>query len=134
MFRLIPKSYAATRKARPPVGPASPTTLRARYGRPHDTVAARSAPSIPAVARTRSVNEPGSRSIVDTPARIAPASRMRSVSRRVSTPSMPTTPASLMESSSEPVARHEDVRRASSRTTRPAGWARSDSASSGLTP
>ena len=134
MLRLIPKSYAATLNSRPSIALAGPTTERASYGSSVDAAAARSAPSIPGRARTFANRIPASRSMVEIPARIAPPSRIRSVSRRVSMPSIPTTPASSRKSCRVPVARHDDALRLASRTANPATRTRPDSRSSALTP
>ncbi len=124
------------RRGAPGRGPASPARRAPgpRRARAVETPPARSAPSIPRVARTRSRSDAGSGSSVDSPHRIAPRSRSRSVSRRVSIPSSPTTPSRASSSASVPAARQLDARREASRTTNPATWTRPDSGSSGFVP
>jgi hypothetical protein len=68
------------------------------------------------------------------PARIAPRSRRWRVSARVSMPLMPTMPWAASWSSRLPVERQLEVRRAGSRTTKPAGHMRRLSSSSPFTP
>ena len=130
----MPKSYAATRKTRPRDPSAGPTTSRASYGSRVDTPFARSAPSMPGDRRTRSPSDAGSRSSVEIAHRMAPALRMRRVSRRVSMPSIPTTPAAPSSSCRDRSLRHDDGRRDASRTTNPATWIPRDSGSSEFTP
>ena len=113
---------------------AGPDELAASYDDAALTPAARSAPAMPGAARTRSASEAGSRSTVDRPARIAPRSRSARVSRRVSMPSMPTTPAAASEAVRVSSARHDDARREASRTAKPATWIAPDSGSSRVHP
>ena len=67
-------------------------------------------------------------------ARIAPASRSRRVSRRVSMPSIPMTPAATRASCRVESARHDDARRAVSRTANPATCTPADSGSAVFIP
>ena len=71
---------------------------------------------------------------MDTAARIAPWSRRRRVSRRVSIPSMPSTPEAARASRSVASDRHDEARRAASRTAKPATCTPDDSGSSAFIP
>ena len=125
MFRLMPKSYAATRNTRPSCrrAPGRPASARRRTAaRVRRPPAARSAPSMPGCARTRSTSDAGVEIHgADRGPHGAPRPRMRRVSRRVSIPSIPTTPAApRARPRASPVARHDEARRLASRTANPA--------------
>ena len=108
----MPRSTAATRwRAGVPAGG------RTMYGSGVVTVRARSAPTMPGLARTRCRRAAGSRSVVLIAARIAPRSRSRRVSARVPRTAMPVMPWSRSSLSRSRAARQLDVNRAGSRTT-----------------
>ena len=134
MFRFMPRSTAATRRTGPCAVDAGPTSSAASYRSAVLTVRARSAPAIPGVSRTRATSEPGSRSTVETAARIAPCSRTIKVSARVSRPSIPTIPDDASRSCRVPSARQLLARREASRTTNPDTCTPHDSSSSGAMP
>jgi hypothetical protein len=136
VIALMPRSTAATVKRRAP-------TAGTTYGSGVVTSPARSAPVIGGAARTTSTNsateaEAEADAEADgpekIPARIAPRSRRCRVTERVSTPLIPTTPASTSSSASSRRDRQLEARRAGSRTTYPATQMRRDSPSSSLTP
>ncbi len=81
------------------------------------TSADRLAPDISSDARTRSSSAGAEVSVEEMPTRIAPRSLRWRVRARVSMPLMPTTPWSRSASSSDRRDRHDDGRRAGSRTT-----------------
>ena len=89
---------------------------------------------MPGDACTRPTSDPASRSTVEMAARMAPCSRSRRVSRRVSMPSMPGTPAAASEACKVVSDLHEDARRAASRTTKPATCTPVDSGSVAFMP
>ena len=110
-----------------------------------ETSPARAAPLMPgdsATMRTRAATASGPRwsapagsaSPENTPARMAPRSRMWRVTARVSTSAMATTPWEDSSSSSPRLDLQFEGRRAASRTTKPATQMRADSGSSSLTP
>ena len=134
MFRFSPKSYTATRRTGPRARSAGPTTASASYGSGVVTEDASSAPAIPGVSRTRATSDAGSRSRVETPARIAPTSRIRRVSLRVSMPSIATTPAAASDSPSVASACRLEERRDASVTANAETWIRSLSAWSACSP
>ncbi len=108
----MPRSTAATRyRAGVPAGGWMV------YGSAVVTVRARSAPTIPGLASTRSRSRAGSASVVLIAARIAPRSRSRRVSARVPRIAMPVMSWLRSSVSRSRAARQLDVSRAGSRTT-----------------
>ena len=127
VLALMPRSRAATVNR---FSPAAGTT----YGSLVLTSAERLAPDISAEPRTRSSRASDEVSVEEMPTRMAPRSRRCRVRARVSMPLMPTTPWSRSASSRDRRDRHEDGRRAGSRTTYPLTQIFEDSGSSSFMP